>query len=433
MATAVSLLQGAGTDMRQHSERKMLSMMLEKVQSAHSMDTRRDGSSRSNGAEVRDVLHSICSEYFEGGAEDDALEILQRVVICLFRSLLQTASECRDVVEHQGHGLEALLRGVGRIACSSELRHVLLHCRKALIKRWKARSMGSGEDAEEEGSLEIFSCSLDKCGGTDSAGLENEQGVDVADYAHFEPKLHPHVLWAQRPGEWDEARAQMFGQRTRRNMSLAVEVCVRLLVKHMACRDSPLPDDTERGLACRERRHGPLERTLIMEELVAVHGTGSKIFKEATLSTLLPYPLTSEQHLCDPSEDVVQVMLKLITSHMQEAFPSRWKGVLSPPDNEHDASGSEMLKELTEIIILFRVMNMNLQASLIAEQGHALVNPHTATNLLQSAKEFVRMLITLEIDTHSDSSEMGSMRATAPVAANLVLDELQVSRTKFCG
>ena len=67
---------------------------------------------------------------------------------------------------------------------------------------------------------------------------------------------------------------------------------------------------------------GALQPSHIMGALEKLEGSGAKLFKQALLSCLSPYPLTSaENRLCHPNDAVLSKLSDLVDSRMAILFP----------------------------------------------------------------------------------------------------------------
>ena len=67
---------------------------------------------------------------------------------------------------------------------------------------------------------------------------------------------------------------------------------------------------------------GALQHSHIKGALEKLEGSGAKLFKQASLSCLSPYPLTqAENRLCQPNNAVLSKLADLVDSRMAILFP----------------------------------------------------------------------------------------------------------------
>ena len=122
---------------------------------------------------------------------------------------------------------------------------------------------------------------------------------------------------------------------SRRYICIVVEVCARLLLRHVSMDSTgPCAESAQEAslstrisdsfaadrasLVCVNKSQAILNEQKLADALVVLDSSAAKIFKEATLSILWPKPTTdAERGLCKPGDDVLLHLADLIGLRMQ--------------------------------------------------------------------------------------------------------------------
>ena len=85
--------------------------------------------------DVATALKSICLEYFDGGAGEDALDLLKKLSVDLLRLFLQGGNEDMHILRAAGAAHDnGSLRGLGNMSFSMQLSVLLFHFRQASFR-----------------------------------------------------------------------------------------------------------------------------------------------------------------------------------------------------------------------------------------------------------------------------------------------------------
>ena len=199
----------------------------------------------------------------------------------------------------------ARLLRFGRLAGSIEAEEVAFHARRALRNRVDALvssrqgSVDAREDNQQALPLDCFvalRCVESNASREGAAGEwrqengANNSGAADHDYEDFLPKLDVEVLFAHLPGELALENSMMpanLEQLTRDNVCIVVEVCIRMMLQHLAGGSDSQGGGghRRRSLVCKTRQRRLLQRH-VASALAQGAGPAGKVLKEATLSTL---------------------------------------------------------------------------------------------------------------------------------------------------
>lgn len=126
------MLYDAGS-IKMDTQQRLLAHMLATIKHVPDFSSSASADTDPSTDDVAASIKSICLEYFDGGAPDDATALLKKLTVDVLRLLLQGGNEYLHILRaaRAVHDT-ACLRGLGKMSWSYQLSVLLFHLRQVL-------------------------------------------------------------------------------------------------------------------------------------------------------------------------------------------------------------------------------------------------------------------------------------------------------------